>query len=88
MHICNNSHQQIKLSTQLHQETWLYKKIEAIDPAMHVPLTKQASEKQQPRTELTKVIHQGWPELKHNILLSSQAGRILGVCEKPGAIPT
>ena len=64
---------------QLKQDTQLYKEIEEIDPAKHVRLSedglatiRKATLQDDTLTELTKVIYQGWPDLKQNIFTATQ----------------
>jgi len=65
---------------QLQQEHRLYKEIEEVDPALHVRLSenglaklREATTKDNTLSELSKFIHQGWPEFKHNVPLSVRA---------------
>ena len=67
---------------QLSQEAQVYKEIEEIDPAKHIPLSldlqglanlREATIKDDSMSELAKVIQQGWPDLKQNVPLSIRA---------------
>ena len=65
---------------QLSQEAQVYKEIEEIDPAKHVRLSvqglanlREATSQDDTLTELTKVIRQGWPDLKQKVPSSIRA---------------
>jgi len=60
---------------QLQQEAQLYKENEEINPAKHVRFSedglatiRETTLQDDTLTELTKVIQQGWPDLKQNVL--------------------
>ena len=77
MHTCKNRHKQIYATEyqifQLKQEARLYKEIKGVDPALHARLSenklREVTAKDDTLNELTKVIQQGWPELRHKVLL-------------------
>ena len=65
---------------QLTQEAQVYKEIEEIDPAKHVRLSvkgltilREATIQDNTLSELTRIVRQGWPDLKPNVPLAIRA---------------
>ena len=79
--ICKNRHHATTKTEyqifKLQQEVRLYKEIEEVDPVLHVRLglveLRETTTKDNTLRELTKLIHQGWPEFNHNVLFSVRA---------------